>query len=301
MTRESVHVLSREWQTALFGALILHVALLVGGSAVSRLLDRPKPMPPVYTVDLFRVQDLPAKVKTEMPRAESPKTEKPQEAQKKKETPTKPVAAPPPKPAKQAAAKPVEKVAAKPIIKAKKEAVSLKPLPAKAKAKAPVKAAEKPAPRKPSPEELLAGRLKRVEERVQERREEALIQERLAQLKARQDAKSQGGGSSSGGEAIDKILRDYLKNHVYPSVRRNWALPEQLLRQSGLVCVVVIRIAADGTVVKNWLEQGSGVTLFDQSVLRAIQKATPLAELPRELRPGPLEVGIRFRPGSVGM
>ncbi|MBW1932786.1 MAG: TonB C-terminal domain-containing protein [Deltaproteobacteria bacterium] len=64
---------------------------------------------------------------------------------------------------------------------------------------------------------------------------------------------------------------------------------------------MVVRIAQDGRVLNAEHEHKSGHALFDQSAIRAVQKASPFPPLPSALRPGPLEIGIRFRPGEVGL
>jgi colicin import membrane protein len=96
------------------------------------------------------------------------------------------------------------------------------------------------------------------------------------------------------------VLRLYC-TEIWARVRNHWVLPEQLLDKTGLTSVVVIRIAQDGMVLKAEYEHKSGHALFDQSAMRAVQKAGPFPPLPPALRPGPLEIGIRFRPGEVGL
>ncbi|MBE9581209.1 MAG: TonB family protein [Proteobacteria bacterium] len=98
----------------------------------------------------------------------------------------------------------------------------------------------------------------------------------------------------------NEVLRLYCAE-IWARVQNHWVLPEQLLNKTGLTSIVVVRIAQDGKVLKARYENKSGHALFDQSAMRAVQKASPFPPLPLALRPGPLEIGIRFKPGEVGL
>ncbi|MBA4348728.1 MAG: hypothetical protein C0415_01885 [Thermodesulfovibrio sp.] len=76
---------------------------------------------------------------------------------------------------------------------------------------------------------------------------------------------------------------------VESRVRQQWIFPESL--DKDLETVVSIKINRDGRVIVERIEKGSGNTLFDRSVIRAINKASPLPPPPQEM-----EMGLRFRP-----
>ncbi len=76
---------------------------------------------------------------------------------------------------------------------------------------------------------------------------------------------------------------------VESRVRQQWIFPESL--DKDLETVVSIKINRDGRVIVEKIEKGSGNTLFDRSVIRAINKASPLPPPPQEM-----EMGLRFRP-----
>ncbi|HWR89021.1 MAG TPA: cell envelope integrity protein TolA [Dissulfurispiraceae bacterium] len=92
---------------------------------------------------------------------------------------------------------------------------------------------------------------------------------------------SGGSGAQSGGGTYYAM--------VVEKIRKQWIFPEGSDRD--LEAVVAIRIARDGKVTIDKIEKGSGNSLFDRSVLRAIQKASPLPPPPADM-----EIGVRFRP-----
>lgn len=84
-------------------------------------------------------------------------------------------------------------------------------------------------------------------------------------------------------------------------VRENWTVPELAEKEAKTLMVQVrITIEKDGSVTNVRLEKVSGNPYFDDSVERAIQKASPLPVPPEQLRGGEdhYEVGFRFYGGG---
>jgi TonB family protein len=90
-------------------------------------------------------------------------------------------------------------------------------------------------------------------------------------------SKTQG---PAGGDYYSKVVN---------KIRENWVFPESADKE--LEAIIAIKISRDGTVTIEKIEKGSGNALFDRSVLRAINKASPLPPPQNEI-----EMGVRFRP-----
>jgi|GEM_PF-1322810 len=111
-----------------------------------------------------------------------------------------------------------------------------------------------------------------------------------------------GGGSPFGSENIyasgptggvpDLEFSAYY-NDIWKRIRSMWSVPEDLLDQD-LETVLSIRIARDGTIVDVWMEESSGNSYYDETALRAVRKANPLAPLPEKYTGASMDVGIRF-------
>ena len=109
-----------------------------------------------------------------------------------------------------------------------------------------------------------------------------------------------GGGGAQGTVRLSPELRDYFRR-LEESVRSSWVLPGALVRDaSNLVVELRIVIEKDGRVSGERIERGSGNPYFDDSVRRAIRKASPLPVPPEQLRGGEdhYEVGFRFHGGA---
>jgi len=109
-----------------------------------------------------------------------------------------------------------------------------------------------------------------------------------------------GGGGAQGTVRLSPELRDYFRR-LEERVRSSWVLPAALVRDAAnLVVEVRIVIERDGRVSEERIERGSGNPYFDDSVRRAIRKASPLPIPPEQLRGGEdhYEVGFRFHGGA---
>ncbi|GAB4240535.1 MAG: hypothetical protein OHK0028_18680 [Deltaproteobacteria bacterium] len=111
-----------------------------------------------------------------------------------------------------------------------------------------------------------------------------------------------GGGGGRGNVRLSPELIDYFRR-LEETVRGAWVLPESLVRDAGkLVVELRIVIEKDGRVSEARIERGSGNLYFDDSVRRAIRKASPLPVPPEQLRGGEdhYEVGFRFHGAGGG-
>jgi colicin import membrane protein len=110
------------------------------------------------------------------------------------------------------------------------------------------------------------------------------------------------GGGSQGTVRVSPELLEYFRK-LEERVRESWVLPEALVRDAGALTVVVrIVIEKDGRVSDTRVEKGSGNAYFDESVQRAIRKASPVPIPPERLRGGEeyYEVGFRFHGAGGG-
>lgn len=162
-------------------------------------------------------------------------------------------------------------------------------------------------------EELLSERMSKLEERVKEKEKTDKliddIQKKLAALKESRDSRAEESASREAAErsersgAVEKnallispAVKAYL-NVLDEMVRRAWNIPRALLdNKMDLMVQLRIIIEQDGGVSSIVVERPSGKRVFDESVLRAINKAAPLPVPPESLREGKdyYEVGFRF-------
>jgi len=109
-----------------------------------------------------------------------------------------------------------------------------------------------------------------------------------------------GGGGAQGTVRLSPELLDYFRR-LEEKVRSSWVLPGTMVRDAAkLVVEMRIVIEKDGRVSEDRIERGSGNLYFDESVQRAIRKASPLPVPPEQLRGGEdhYEVGFRFHGGA---
>jgi len=111
-----------------------------------------------------------------------------------------------------------------------------------------------------------------------------------------QGAASLGPGGVGGGvvKGIDFIK---YQNQVLSTIKNNWVWVGQ---RGNLRVVVRFNIKDNGEIVGLKLVQPSGNASYDESVLRAVRKSSPLPVPPEEVRTDFSEVELAFRPEDLG-
>ncbi len=177
--------------------------------------------------------------------------------------------------------------AATPTKKSVKIASKKKPLPKRIAAKPEVKKlerAKKPPPQSSSPKEPEDQRLS-AEDR--EQRIVAALEKVRQRVRAdrRQTTPAPHSTSPSGGSGGGNTLRGLpfilYTQEVKQRVKQSWIVAEH---KSGLTAVVRFGILASGEVAGVELAERSGDSVFDESAMRAVKKASPLPPPPEAYR-----------------
>ncbi len=89
------------------------------------------------------------------------------------------------------------------------------------------------------------------------------------------------GGAGGGSTTVRGLAFIMYTEEVKRRVKQSWIVAEQ---KSGLIAVVQFGILANGEVVNIALAERSGSTVFDESAMRAVRKASPLPPPPEAYR-----------------
>jgi TonB family protein len=112
-------------------------------------------------------------------------------------------------------------------------------------------------------------------------------------------AQSDVPASQSGdAEVSDKMQAYYAV--IWSRIKGKWALPQGMLLGEGLEAVIDVTILRSGGVTAINFEKRSGNRYFDDSALKAMQKALPFPPLPEWVRDSSIAVGIRFHSKDLG-
>jgi TonB family protein len=86
---------------------------------------------------------------------------------------------------------------------------------------------------------------------------------------------------------------------LWSRIRGQWALPPGIVAGDALEAVIGVSILRNGAVTAIHFEKRSGNRFFDDSAIKAIEKATPFPPFPEGIRSRSLEVGIRFHSAEL--
>jgi len=104
------------------------------------------------------------------------------------------------------------------------------------------------------------------------------------------------GGMPGVFSGIGKLIQIY-QMEIESAIKNNWSYPVTLLnlkRDKAPEAVVIVIVQSDGKILKAWFKKRSNNRLFDDSVLKAIEKSDPLPKFPPGYRKSYDEVEINF-------
>jgi colicin import membrane protein len=162
----------------------------------------------------------------------------------------------------------------------------------------PAPPAEKP---KVSPSELLDKAISKIESKVKsdEHLDRALAKLESKAGESKSDPESAAGGGSpgggypGGGTPGGAVMQIY-QAEVESLIKSNWHYPVALDNQKDLEAIAVLQVRSDGTIMKSRFDKRSQNVLFDESVLKAIERSNPLPPFPESYRVSHEEFEIKF-------
>jgi colicin import membrane protein len=116
----------------------------------------------------------------------------------------------------------------------------------------------------------------------------------LAGVEARARAEAGSGEGTAGmGGATGTLMQIYYAN-VHNWISSNWSYPVALKSDPDLEAVVLLEVQRDGKILSTRFIARSSEPVFDESVLRAIERSDPLPPFPEVYRRSHDEFQIRF-------
>jgi len=267
---------------------VIGLSFILHAAAFSILLFVPDAMPTrqiretVYEVDLV-----------ELPKTRAVKPVKPAKPIKKPSLPAKTLPA-------RRISKP--KIQEKPVIIAKRTLENKRPKiekpkvsPTKLLEEALSKIETKVKSEKKDTSKLLDNALSRIEKQMEQERQEEHLDQALSRLERVEKTKLDKALPPFGAETGIAIRMYQLQ--VEEWIKDNWAYPVALADPTSgknLESVVLVKVQKNGRISKSTFKKRSGSIIFDQSVLKAIERSDPLPPFPNGYRKTSEEFEIRF-------
>lgn len=154
-----------------------------------------------------------------------------------------------------------------------------------------VKKAKKP---RVSPSRLIDRAVSKIEKKVKAKKNDHLAQA-ISKIQAQAEGAAEKG--SVRGNAQNGITIRMYQMAVEEQIKSNWSYPVALIspkKLKELEAIVVIKVKENGTIMKSWFMERSSNSIFDGSVLKAIERSDPLPPFPEGYRKSYDEIEIRF-------
>lgn len=160
----------------------------------------------------------------------------------------------------------------------------------------------KPKKKEVSSSKLIDQALSKIEKRVQQEENAREQKEHIDQALSRLETKLKGSGESDekgfpGGYAGTGINVSLYQMEVREKIKSNWSFPSAHLdpeTKKDLEAVVVVKVKSNGKILDSWIKKRSSSVIFDQTVMKAIERSDPLPPFPEGYRKTHDEIEFTF-------
>jgi colicin import membrane protein len=141
---------------------------------------------------------------------------------------------------------------------------------------------ETPKTQRPSSSKLIEEALSKIEKKVKAEKKPRPDPVDRAIAKIESKVKAGTGEVSRGGVAQTSVRMQLYRSEVESRIKENWSYPALLSpdKEKGLEAVVLLEVKSDGKILRSRIQKKSSDVLFDQSVIRAIERSDPLPAFP---------------------
>ena len=146
-----------------------------------------------------------------------------------------------------------------------------------------------------SPSRLIDRAVSKIEKKVKAKKNDHHLAKAISKIQARTEGAAEKG--SVRGNAENGITIRMYQMAVEEQIKSNWSYPVALIspkKLRDLEAIVLVKVKEDGTVMKSWFKDRSSNSIFDGSVLKAIERSDPLPPFPEGYRKSYDEIEIRF-------
>lgn len=157
-----------------------------------------------------------------------------------------------------------------------------------------VKTKKKKAKKTKPPPSRFRHALAKIERKVKAKEKDP-VGRAIARLES--EVKRAGGKGDGAGDAPMGFAMNMYRVEVTEKIKSNWSYPVSLggsRSQKNLEAIVVVRAEKNGAIVKSWFMKKSSNAIFDESVLKAIERSDPLPPFPEGYRRTFDELEINF-------
>ena len=144
---------------------------------------------------------------------------------------------------------------------------------------------------KKSAAQMIENAISKIERKVQTD-QPSHLETAISSLEKKVSDQEQAGGT--GGGSPGGVPMQIYQMEVESWIKSNWAYPVAMGESQVLEAIVVLRVNSAGAILKTHFTKHSNSDIFDQSVLKAIERSDPLPPFPETYRKSYDDFEINF-------
>lgn len=146
---------------------------------------------------------------------------------------------------------------------------------------------------KATPSQLIDSAIAKIEKKVKAD-DKNHVEKAISELEKKVEGGTGSRSGLAGGQGAIGIPIRIYQMEVEDKIKGNWSYAVAVKDLKKLQAIVVVKVKQDGTILESWFKERSGDTIFDQSVLKAIEKSDPLPPFPEGYIKSYDEIEINF-------
>jgi colicin import membrane protein len=152
--------------------------------------------------------------------------------------------------------------------------------------------------KKVEPSKLIDSAVSRIEKEVEKEKVARPQESTVGTAQESSGTLSGGFGDTGGGmfSVVGKLIQLY-QLEIENTIKNNWSFPVALLdakMNKSPEAVIIVEVRSDGKIQKAWFKKKSSNSLFDDSVLKAVEKSDPLPAFPPSYKKRYEDIEINF-------
>jgi colicin import membrane protein len=127
--------------------------------------------------------------------------------------------------------------------------------------------------------QLIDSAIARIEKKVKTDNKNH-VEKAISELEKKVEGGTGSRSGLAGGQGAIGIPIRIYQMEVEDKIKGNWSYAVAVKDLKKLQAIIVVKVKQNGAILESWFKERSGDAIFDQSVLKAIEKSDPLPPFP---------------------
>lgn len=149
--------------------------------------------------------------------------------------------------------------------------------------------------RRKNADKIIEEAISKIRKRT-ERKERDRIEEIISKIKEKIGKEERKKGFSPSYAVIEGLTLTIYKEQIKSRIKNNWIYPLALVspKKKNLEATIILKVKKSGEIIRFWFKKKSNDAIFNDSLIKAIERSNPLPPFPEGYKKRYEEIEIHF-------